>query len=270
MSAGIVNTTPPAIDSPADPIVWTMLFSRIVEPPSFLSTEIASTAIGIDALTVRPARRPRYTVDAPKSRPKSDPRKMARAVNSAGDCEALTYGWNAPRDGATGCCTLGCAIARDGSIEPCESAEQAETDARPSLRADHEPSLDLPPLPQRTGRYRSSDHLVTGTGGAIPSQRCSDSKGPRLLRRVRCSRRRLLRQGAAPTSSADPWAGPPASRRDCRCRKSWSRTGRLPWIPPGGFRNRGALRRRQREDRSRVARRRPHLRYQRVEAHRTS
>ena len=40
-------------------IVWTMLFSRIVEPPSFFSTEMASTAIGIDALTVRPARSPR-------------------------------------------------------------------------------------------------------------------------------------------------------------------------------------------------------------------
>src|SRR5216117_2073563 len=56
MSAGIVKTTPPATDSPADPMVWTMLFSRIVEPPSFLRTEIASTAIGIEALTVRPAR----------------------------------------------------------------------------------------------------------------------------------------------------------------------------------------------------------------------
>ena len=59
MSAGMVKTTPPATDSPADPIVWTMLFSRIVEPPSFFSTEMASTAIGIEALTVRPARSPR-------------------------------------------------------------------------------------------------------------------------------------------------------------------------------------------------------------------
>ena len=59
ISAGMVKTTPEASDSPADPIVWTMLFSRIVEPPSRLSTEIASTAIGIDALTVRPARSPR-------------------------------------------------------------------------------------------------------------------------------------------------------------------------------------------------------------------
>ena len=39
-------------------MVWTMLFSRMVEPPRRFSTEIASTAIGIDALTVRPARRP--------------------------------------------------------------------------------------------------------------------------------------------------------------------------------------------------------------------
>ncbi len=50
-----MNTTPAAIDSPADPIVWTMLFSRIVDDPSRLNTEIASTAIGIDADTVRPA-----------------------------------------------------------------------------------------------------------------------------------------------------------------------------------------------------------------------
>ena len=59
MSAGMVKTTPPATDSPADPMVWTMLFSRMVEPPRCLSTEMASTAMGIDALTVRPARSPR-------------------------------------------------------------------------------------------------------------------------------------------------------------------------------------------------------------------
>ena len=59
ISAGMVKTTPPATDSPAEPMVWTILFSRIVEPPNFFSTEIASTAIGIEALTVSPARRPR-------------------------------------------------------------------------------------------------------------------------------------------------------------------------------------------------------------------
>ena len=88
----MVKTTPPATDSPADPIVWTMLFSRIVEPPSFFSTEIASTAIGIDALTVRPARRPRYTVDAPNSSPNSTPMTTAFSVNSAGDCVARDVG----------------------------------------------------------------------------------------------------------------------------------------------------------------------------------
>ena len=87
-----MNTTPAATDSPADPIVCTMLFSRIVEPPSLLSTEIASTAIGIEALTVSPARRPRYTVEAPNSSPKSTPMTIAFSVNSAGDCEAGTYG----------------------------------------------------------------------------------------------------------------------------------------------------------------------------------
>src|SRR5215471_4968566 len=197
MSAGTVKTTPPAMDPPADPIVCTMLFSRIVEPPSFFSTEMASTAIGIDALTVRPARSPRYTVDAPNNRPKSEPRITARVVNSAGDCAALTYGWNAPRGGATGGCTLGCAIARDGSIEPCESAEQAETDTRPSLRADHEPPLDLLALPQRARRHRRPGDFVAGSCGAVPSQRGSDSKRSRLLRRVRRTWRRLLRQGTA-------------------------------------------------------------------------
>src|SRR5215211_6308744 len=95
MSAGIVNTTPAASDSPAEPIVCTMLFSRIVEPPSRFSTEIASTAIGIDALTVNPARSPRYTVDAPNRRPNSMPRITAFAVNSAGDSVAGTYGLKA-------------------------------------------------------------------------------------------------------------------------------------------------------------------------------
>ncbi len=55
-NAGVVKTTPEAIDSPAEPIVWTMLFSRIVDLPMRLNTAIDSTAIGIEAETVRPAR----------------------------------------------------------------------------------------------------------------------------------------------------------------------------------------------------------------------
>ena len=59
MSAGIVKTTAAATDSPADPVVWTTLFSRIVEFPSFFRIVIAMTAIGIDADVVRPTLRPR-------------------------------------------------------------------------------------------------------------------------------------------------------------------------------------------------------------------
>ena len=58
MSAGRVKMTPPATDSPADPVVWTMLFSRMVGRPRARSTEIDKTAMGIEAPTVRPARRP--------------------------------------------------------------------------------------------------------------------------------------------------------------------------------------------------------------------
>ena len=36
----------------------------------------------MEALTVNPARSPRYTVDAPKSSPNAAPRMMAFAVNS--------------------------------------------------------------------------------------------------------------------------------------------------------------------------------------------
>ena len=57
--------TPKAIDSPAEPAVWTMLFSRIVvglvpnarERPRKIV--IASTATGIDADTVMPTLRNR-------------------------------------------------------------------------------------------------------------------------------------------------------------------------------------------------------------------
>src|SRR5215216_2829811 len=117
MSAGIVNTTPAASDSPAEPIVCTMLFSRIVEPPSRFSTEIASTAMGMEALTVSPARSPRYTVDAPNSSPNSAPMTIALRVNSAGDSEGDTYGLNPGGDaGAWRLDAAGVAIGRDISM----------------------------------------------------------------------------------------------------------------------------------------------------------
>jgi len=50
--------TPPATDSPADPVVWTMLFSRMLALPKARRMLMERTAIGMDAATVRPARRP--------------------------------------------------------------------------------------------------------------------------------------------------------------------------------------------------------------------
>ena len=59
MIAGIVTPTPKAIDSPAEPAVCTMLFSRIVasRAPNFENSRnsvIEMTATGIDAQTVSP------------------------------------------------------------------------------------------------------------------------------------------------------------------------------------------------------------------------
>jgi hypothetical protein len=61
----LATPTPKAIDSPAEPAVWTMLFSRIVvdlvpnarERPRKIV--IARTATGIDADTVMPTLRNR-------------------------------------------------------------------------------------------------------------------------------------------------------------------------------------------------------------------
>ena len=52
--AGRVKTMPAAMDSPAEPVVCTMLFSRMVDFPRVLKKATASTAIGMEADTVRP------------------------------------------------------------------------------------------------------------------------------------------------------------------------------------------------------------------------
>ena len=78
----MVNTTPAAMDSPAEPVVWMMLFSRMVVPKKRLPKEIANTAMGMDADTVKPALSARYTVAAPKIIPNTAPKIMARIVNS--------------------------------------------------------------------------------------------------------------------------------------------------------------------------------------------
>jgi hypothetical protein len=85
--AGIVTPNPNAIDSPADPAVCVMLFSRMVEsrPPTFAQPRNIAremTATGIDALTVSPTFKTRYSDDAPKITPRIAPVTTARTVNS--------------------------------------------------------------------------------------------------------------------------------------------------------------------------------------------
>src|SRR5229473_6080542 len=98
ISAGIVNITPAASDSPAEPVVCTILFSRMVERPNARRMLMESTEMGIEAETVSPARKPTYTVTAPKSSPKSAPRITARMVNSFRLSSADTYVRNSPGD----------------------------------------------------------------------------------------------------------------------------------------------------------------------------
>ena len=92
---GSVNIAPAANDSPAEPIVCTILLSRI---ESFfirtLITPIEITAAGIDADTVRPTRRPRYALAAPKIIAKRTPIITDVTVNSGVILSAGIYGLN--------------------------------------------------------------------------------------------------------------------------------------------------------------------------------
>ena len=84
-SAGIVKMIPAAKDSPAEVIVCTTLFSRIVTSLNFnnLSSNIDMTAAGIDAETVMPMYNPRYVLAAVINAPSTNPKIIARTVNSA-------------------------------------------------------------------------------------------------------------------------------------------------------------------------------------------
>ena len=77
---------------PADPVVWVMLFSRMVVLNSLRPTVMAITAIGMEAETVSPAFNARYTVAAPKAIPKMLPMATALKVNSFICVSGLTNG----------------------------------------------------------------------------------------------------------------------------------------------------------------------------------
>src|SRR5687767_2045873 len=55
---------PETVDAPADAIVWTWLFSRMLLERNARSTPSAIADAGIDAATVMPTRRPRYAFAA--------------------------------------------------------------------------------------------------------------------------------------------------------------------------------------------------------------
>ncbi len=97
-SAGIVTPTPKAMDSPAEPVVWTMLFSRMVarrKPKLFEKARksvIDKTAMGTEADTVMPTLSNRYNDEAPKMIPKTAPTSTAGQVNSGMTTLSGTYG----------------------------------------------------------------------------------------------------------------------------------------------------------------------------------
>ena len=96
-NAGIVKMIPAASDSPADVIVWTALFSKIVTSLNFNNrrTSIDMTAAGIDAETVIPMYKPRYVFAAVINAPNIRPSTIARTVSSAIFFSGATYGVNA-------------------------------------------------------------------------------------------------------------------------------------------------------------------------------
>ena len=96
--AGMVTPAPKAMPSPALPVVWTMLFSRMVARRTPNAREKARnsvmerTATGIEAETVIPTLSTRYIELAPKRIPRAAPTTTGSQVSSAGDWFAGTKG----------------------------------------------------------------------------------------------------------------------------------------------------------------------------------
>src|SRR5207302_10357323 len=120
----MVKTTPAATESEAEPVVCTMLFSRIDVRPRARKIVIESTAIGMEELTVSPILRARYTLEALKINPSSTPRMRARGVSSAGKGVAGQYG---PRHASGGERRPRRADAADGPHQPRPTRQSRRT-----------------------------------------------------------------------------------------------------------------------------------------------
>src|SRR5258708_5217676 len=116
-SAGMVTPTPKAMLSPALPVVWVMLFSRMVarRTPNMREKTrkmvIESTATGMEAVTVRTTLSTRYIDEAPKTMPSSAPTTTGTSVSSGMSWLAGMKGLCSPSAASTAA-TLSAAAAR--------------------------------------------------------------------------------------------------------------------------------------------------------------
>ena len=96
----------------------------------------------------------------------------------------------------------------------CEQGEQSRSAAPrqrgAGLGADDQPPVGVSALPDHARGRRGAECVLAGARRAVPSQRRADPQGPRVLRRVRRPRRRLLRQGSAPALLPDSRPRSPA------------------------------------------------------------
>ena len=93
--AGSVKIAPAARDSPAEPMVCTMLFSRmesLLKITRIIPMEI--TAAGMDADTVIPTLSPKYAFAPPKTTASRIPRIIETGVSSGKTLSAGIYGLN--------------------------------------------------------------------------------------------------------------------------------------------------------------------------------
>jgi len=88
----MVKITAPATDSPAEAMVWTMLFSRMLDVFIRLNTIIEIKAAGIEPAMVRAIFSPKKVVEAAKTMARKIPNMITRGVTSGKILDAGTNG----------------------------------------------------------------------------------------------------------------------------------------------------------------------------------
>jgi hypothetical protein len=170
-------------------MVWTMLFSRIVEPPRRFSTEMASTAIGIDGADGQAGAQAQVDGGGPEQQAEEHPdddrleRELGRRL------AGRHVGWKAGAAGASdeaGADTWWAMgpILEKAQAEPGQSYNSA-VNGRPAERADGESVSELTTArlsvylrSLEASRRPASTRVVPRAGRAVPAQRRSDPQGP--------------------------------------------------------------------------------------------